>query len=402
MVAKAKNILDIFSPSKVFEKIGKFLVQGLTLGIQNNAAAAIVAVATMVTGQIALSEDLINDFIQRLDQKSIAARSRAEGLADAAKRAQQAANKTKGTKTDDRAANQITKEAKAADKQADKAEKAAKKERDAEQRRREWEQADSLGRAKIRAQDAANQLAAAKEAERNAEAARVEANALDRMARAKGLESKQRKSLRREADRLRKEAREEAEKANESLDKARDNAAEAMEWQAQAGAEAAAAYQKQFADEAKADADAEAFAKLTSAEKARQRREEAAALQAQAEANLADAKQKAYSDIEAANAIATLAMEQADRARDLLREAQDYEGEGGSGQVLDLRPTDAAALAFNSYADLYDAAYAAAARSGPTFNQYNTSPESLSASEIYRQTNNLVTFAADKVSPSAA
>jgi hypothetical protein len=65
--------------------------------------------------------------------------------------------------------------------------------------------------------------------------------------------------------------------------------------------------------------------------------------------------------------------------------------------------SDASAAAYNSYSDLYDSAYAAAAAGARVeFNQYNTSPESLSDAEIYRQTNNQLTFAADKLADAAA
>jgi hypothetical protein len=72
------------------------------------------------------------------------------------------------------------------------------------------------------------------------------------------------------------------------------------------------------------------------------------------------------------------------------------------GEVINLDQSQAAADAYNRYQDLYDAAYAAAA-AGSTieFNQYNTSPESLSDAEIYRQTNNQLTFAADKLQGAA-
>jgi len=401
----ARKLLGESSPSKVFHDIGKFLVIGLTNGIQDNAALAIQAVATMMTGQIAMADDMMNKYIQRLDQRSLAARGKAQGLAAAAKAAQAAANKTKGkdNRADDRAANQLTQAAKRADKAADAAEKKAKAERAAEARKKQWQQADELGRAKIRSADATRQLKAAKAAEQDAEAARTEANALIRQSREKDVTAKQRAKFRKDAARLRKQARQDAERANSQLKNARDSAAEAMEWQQKAGKTAASHFQEQFDAEAKAAEDAKNFEKLTAAEKAKRKREEAEAQDQMAKENLAKAKQLAYTDVEKANEIAALAMEQAARARDLLQEALDFEAEGGSGQSINLQPTEAAALAFNDYADTYSSAYAAAART-PTveFNQYNTSPESLSATEIYRQTNNLVSFAADKVTTPAA
>ena len=176
-----------------------------------------------------------------------------------------------------------------------------------------------------------------------------------------------------------------------------------MEWQQKAGKTAAESYQEQFDAQAKAAKDAEEFEKLSAAEKAKIKREEAEAKQKEADDNLKAAKQLAYSDVNAANELAQLAMDQAQQARDLLNEAIDFEAQGGSGQVLNLQPTDAAALAFNGYADTYSSAYAAAAaRPTVEFNQYNTSPESLNADQIYRQSNNLLSYAAEKVSTPAA
>lgn len=401
----AKKLLGESSPSKVFYDIGKFLVMGLTNGIQDRAATAIQAVSTMMTGQIAMADDLMNKFINKLDQRSLAARGKAQGLAAAAKRAQAAANKTKGKENrgDDQAANRLSAEARRADKAADAAEKRAKAERAAEARKKQWAAADELGKARIRSENAKRALASSKQAERDAEAARVEANALMRQSRAADVTAKQRRQFRAEANRLRKQARDDAEKANSQLKKARDNAAEAMEWQQKAGKTASESYQEQFEAEAKAAQDAKDFEKLTAAEKAKRKQEEAAAQEALAKQNLAKAKELAYTDVKAANELAALAMEQAARARELMDAALEYQAEGGSGQVVNLQPTEAASLAFNEYADLYNAAYAAAAGGNQTvFNQYNTSPESLGTDEIYRQSNNLLTFAAEKVSPSAA
>ena len=175
-------------------------------------------------------------------------------------------------------------------------------------------------------------------------------------------------------------------------------------WQKKAGEEAAEAFQKQFDAEAKADADAAAFEKLTDAEKAEKRRQQAAELQALADKHLAKAKELAYTDLDAANRLAQQALAEADQAREFLADAEQYAASGGgNGQVVNLQQSDAAALAFNDYKDTYDAAYAAAAGApNITFEQNNYSPESLSDATIYRQTNNQLTFASDKLAGAAA
>lgn len=403
MVDKAKGILDIFSPSRVFRDIGKFLVQGLTKGIQDNAASAIVAVASMVTGAIAVADDYVSKYFQKLDQQAIAARAKAQGLAAAAQKAQKSANKTK-TKEDDKAANRLSKRAKEAAKEAKKEEDEAKKARQAAARKERWQKASSAERAEIRANQAQSQLAGAKDAQRAAEAARIQAQALREQAKKAGSKE-EREALLKAAKKAREEARKQAERANKLIKDARKNSEDALKYQQMAGEEAAAKFQELFEAEAKADADAEAFEKLTDAEKAERRRQEAAALQLKAEENLAKAKEMAMTDLARANELAQLALEQAEQARALEDEAEQYAGQGGmgTGTVIDVTQSDAAASAYNNYADLYDSAFAAAA-AGPSveFNQYNTSPESLSDAEIYRQTNNQLTFASEKLAGVAA
>lgn len=443
MVEIAKKIPLIKSPSRVFMAIGKFMVDGLTIGVQDNASAAITAVASMVGGQIAVANEYISGFIQKLDQQSIAARAKAEGLALAASRASLSADrqaraadktaaeadraadkagKTKGkgddkkARKEQRAAKRKQKRATDAQKAADKIDKAATradnqataKEAKAEaakakqDRDQQFIDSDSFEKAKMRSEDAQNNLDLAKAAEGRAERARIEAAALDKQAKAKGVSPAERKRLEAEADKLRKQAKADAAKANAYLTDAKTAAADSLAWQTTAGAEAAAAFEKQFKDEAQADADAEAFEKLTDSEKAKKRRDDAAALQAKAEADLAKAKELAYTDLEAANELAAKALEEAELARQYVDDAEGYEASGGgNGTVINMTPGAEAAASFGNYTDLYDAAYAAAAASGPSveFNQYNTSPESLSDIDIYRQTDNLFTYAAGKLVP---
>lgn len=406
--AWARKILDIHSPSRVFRDIGKFIVQGLTKGIQDHAAASITAIAAMMYGSIAIANQYMNQYIQKLDQSAIAARARAEGLRKAAERAARDADKTK-TKKDDQAANDLGKDARRADRRADKAEREARKAEQAEDRKQRWENATAAERAQIRSNDTQRQISAAKEAERRAAAARAEANALDKMAKADGLTDKQRKEYEDRADRLRKEAREEAKRANELMEAARRSAASALVWQSKAGIEAFDSFQEQFDAAAQADADAAAFDQLTDAEKAVKLREKAALMQMKAEADLDKAKNLAFTDIDAANKLAQQAMDEAQAARDMLADAQDLEDNAETPGVdtppppgftnLNLEQVAAAAAAAAQRREQYDEAYnqAAGGIPGVTFNQYNTSPEALDAVTIYRQSNNLVSYASDQL-----
>lgn len=424
MIGKAKDMFKIFSPSKVFADIGKFLVQGLTQGIQNNAASAITAVASMVSGQIAVATEYMSKFIQKLDQQAIAANAKAAGLQKAAQLAAQRADeatekaaKTKKNKKDDKEAKKLQKEAKEAQKRADKAQRQAEKADDKVARARakreraeEFADASFIDKAKMRSEDAQNQMDAAKQAELNAAAKRAEAQALREAA--KDATGKDAKEMRKKADALETQAKKEAERANKLIKAARDSASEALDYQRLAGEEAARLFQEMFDAEAKADADEEAFNKLSDAEKAAERRRQADALQAKANADLQRAKELAYTDLEAANELAQQALEEADQARAYLQEAAQLElqvaqGSGASaaetgGVVVNLDPTQAAAIAFNDYEALYDAGVAAAA-AGQTvmFQQFNTSPEALNPTEVYRQTNNQLAYAAGKLQPAA-
>lgn len=449
MISKAKGMFEVFSPSRVFRNIGKFLVEGLTIGIQKNAASAITATASMVSGSIAVASAYVSDFVQRLDQQAIAAQGKALGLqraaekaakaaekaGQAADKAEQKANKTKKNKADDKAANRqqrradkaaeaaekLGNRANRADRAAVKAEEKAALAAERAERNAQFAEADTFDKAKMRSEDAAAALDAAKLAETRAQASLSEAAALEKQAKADGVTKKQRKEMLKQAEQLRKQAELQAKAANEQIKAAQTAAGDALALQKLAGDEAAAAFQKQFEDEAAQDAAEEAFEKLSAEEKAAERRRQAAALQAEANKDLQDAKQLAYSDLDAANELAAEALEQADRARQYLADAVDFDqqakdeaeaaadkaaqGAGTSNvetssRVVNLDPTEAASIAFNKYNDLYsDAAAAAAGGQTVEFNQYNTSPESLSPSELYRQTNNVVAFAAAKLQP---
>lgn len=409
MIKVAKDKLSVFSPSRVFRDIGKFIVQGLTNGIQNHAASAITAVASMVGGQISVANEYINRFIQDLDQNSIAARGKAEGLAAAAKRAQQMANKTKN-KSDDKSANRLDKRAAAAEKAAAKAESRAEAAKAAQDRKDAFNKSSTLGKAQMKSEDAQSAVDAAKRYEQRAVKALAQADALDLQARKKGVKASQRKAMEKEADQLRRQARKDAKTSNAQLEKARTAAGAALTYQKKAGDEAAAAFQKMFDAEAKADADAKAYSKLTDAEKAEVRKKQAAELEKQAALDLAAAKKLAYTDIEAANELAAKAREEADLAREYLDDAASLSAQpttpgastGAPGVTVNLDASDAAAIAMSKYSDLYDSAYAAAASDRSVeFNQYNTSPKALDPIEIYRQSNNLFTYAAEKLEPAA-
>lgn len=405
LVNKAKSMLKVFSPSRVFRDIGKFLVKGLTNGITGNAAFAIKAVASMVGGQIAVANEYVSKFIQKLDQQSIAARSKAMGLASAAQRASKAADKTK-TKTDDKAADKLASRAVKADKVATKAEAKAEAAKNKQDRQEQFRDSSTLEKAQMRSEDAQNQLDAAKRAESRANKNLVEARALDKQAKAKGVTEKQRKAFEKQADTLRAQAKVDAKSANAQLANAKKSAADALAYQKKAGDEAAAAFQAAYLSDAKAAADAATFDKLTDAEKAVERRKQADALQKKADADLAKAKKLAYTDLAAANDLASQAIDEASQARQYLDDAMQFAQSAQSATptapnataVLNLQPVDAAAMAMAQFNDLYLASSAAASADRTVqFTQYNTSPESLSPTEIYRNTNNLLTYAVDRL-----
>jgi tape measure domain-containing protein len=424
MIDKAKGMFKIFSPSRVFADIGMFVAQGLTKGIQDHAAAAVTAVASMVGGQIAIATEYISKFIQNLDQQAIAAGAKAAGLAKAAELAQRRADeatkkaqKTKKNKEDDKKAKALQKQADRAQKVADKAARAeeranAKVEAARAKRERAEQFNDStlIEKAQMRSEDAQNFLDDAKAAELNAASKRAQAQALREAARK--ANKKDAKEMREQADALEKSAADQAKRANDFIQKAKLAARDALNYQQQAGAEAARLFQEEYDAERRADEEEAAFEKMTDAEKERTRRQQAAALQAKADADLAAAKELAYTDLDAANELAQQAMDEAERARQFLADANDLanqiaQGTGTSAQdtggtVVNLDPTEAASIAFGDYSALYAAGVAAAAGGNTVqFNQYNTSPEALNPTDVYRHTNNQLAFAQDKLTPAA-
>lgn len=403
----ANKALEIFSPSRVFMRIGRFLVLGLTKGIQNNAAAAITSVASMVGGQIAIANEYISGFIQKLDQQAMAARAKAEGLAAAAEKAQRAADKTK-SKKDDKAADRLENQAEKADKKADAAEAKAEKAKEQQDRKEQFKNASYLEKAQMRSEDAQDELDAAKAAEARAAKALIQADALDKQAKAEGVTPKQRKEMQEEADRLREQAKRDAKLANKNLQDAKNSAKDALKYQKLAGAEAAAAFQEAFDADAKQAADDAAFDKMSDAEKAELRRKQAEELQKKAAEDLKKAQKLAYTDIDAANDLAALALAEADRAREYFAEAERLSattvtGGGPLGTVVNLDTSEAAAIAMREHENLYSSAAAAAAGDRTIeFNQYNTSPEAISPTEVYRQTNNLFAHAVTQLEEAAA
>lgn len=443
---------DTGSPSKKMIKLGKFMVMGLTVGIQSGAAAAILAVTSLVKGQIATARSYISGYVQKLDQQVIASRAKAEGLAKdaelanrAADRASELAQKTEKNKKDDKVA-EAQKEAaeklsEAAEKQnaaSEKMQEKADKAREAADRKAEYEKASTLEKAKMRSEDAQRQIDDAKAAEERAAKDLANARALEKAAKSGKFSKSESKELAEEAEELRKSAKKNVELSNDLIKAAKKSASDALALQKKAGAEAAAEFEKQYKAEAEADAKVDAFEKLTDAQKAVSRRKSAANLAEWSKKNLANAKKLAYTDLEAANEMAQKANEQADQAREYLKEAEGYEkavaeekaavakeiadkaeedrkqAEEDAKYVrpvnipitgttsVDVTASDAAALAFQNYADLYSTSSAAAAAGQSVqFNQYNTSPEALSPTEVYRQTNNLLTHASDKLGKAA-
>lgn len=418
-VNAVKGFLGISSPSKVFAQIGKFMTQGMSKGIQDNASAAIVAVASMVQGQIAIANELVSGYIQKLDQQAIAARGKAEGMAAAADAAAKAADrmakkaeKTKG-KADDKKAKKAQKEAEDMRDKAEKAQERATKKTSAveaakarQDREAEFYEADYFHKAEMKAEDAQNELEAAKALEQRAVKNRQAAISLEKRLEEKNLSKAERKKIEAQIEQLRADAKADAKAANAMLAASRTSAAESLEWQRKAGEQAAAEFAAQFKSEAESDAEQARFEKLSNEEKATYREKQAADLEKAAQEQLAYAQNLAYTDLEQAREEAQIAMDMAEQARNYAKEAEQFRqqqaaGTGAtvtSGSVVNLEATEAASIAMNRYSELYAASTAAAAAT-PTvqFTQYNTSPEALTPSEVYRQTNNLLNTAATRV-----
>jgi tape measure domain-containing protein len=425
----AKKLLGIGSPSKVMIPIGFSISQGVAVGIGKAAILAVAAVTDMANAIVAEGDKqtkIAERAASKQQHKAYQAQTRADLKADAAraksldaKAAQRYAQKHKKDK-------QAQKRAKAADRVAKKYQKAAdaeQKQADAAQKRagaakehaaavKRFQQADLHEKGDIRNQQA---VALADRASKSLAQAEIEAQRARELRKTDRAASKKMMKEARKDAAAAKKLSNQAKAAHKSANKYYEDEVDARIKQME---DDAAADEKAAADKAKYEA-ADAQGKsdiLTKRAIANERR--AAEQKALAEKLMKDAKKIA--DTDAATAMKYL--DQADKASQEAKDAADQAAQerqqalevlnqgGGSatGAGATIQPgrtvLEDAARAVDRYtASLQQATEMAAAQQGPVqFTQNNYSPASLSASEIYRQSRNLLSAAEIKMGLTAA
>lgn len=406
-----KTTLEIASPSKVLKAIGINMTRGFVAGIVSSLNTVVQAGAKMASDAVDTVTRMTTDAALKAD----ALAAKADALNAAAselrhKKASKAAHKrlVKEAKALERQAKRVQKQADAAQRTVDRANKA-------EDDARALAAADNQGKADIY-NERAQSAAATAEADRQKAIKLAEEADLIRRKDAKRA---------RELDKAAKSALASAEKA---AAKAKSNAITAASWAAKAvidsltevqdqlNSDKAAAdlvvklaamtdqqksdYYKQLAETKQAESDAKYASAQALLDKARA---ESATNATQAKADVAEAQK----DVEAAEA----AKQAADEAASSAQSALDAINQGSSGSSVDqaaLTMPDMTIASsrvyeaqnmFDAYAKALSATQTAASleKAPIEFNQYNTSPEALSPTEVYRQTNNLFSTAERKL-----
>jgi hypothetical protein len=451
-IDKIKDKFKIFSPSKVMEEIGVYVGRGLALGISGGgrhveaasdelASAAIDTVegalgiaspskkakwwGTQIGAGLAagLSKanfpavramlDLINSVIAAGDSTVLGkAQAQKLAVAAAAKEQQKAALAKKRADAVPKKNKKAKKAANAAaTKAANKASAAAKAAANAQtalDNAIAYRDADDKGKADI-------QQAAAKA---NADkATKLMAKAAQESAQAKALarsNAKLANALRAQALKDAKAAKAAAETARKQQNKALELYATEIKDRIQAMKDVTAAEEKAKKDQEELDAASspQAKADILNA-RAKALEDQAAARKADMEALIAKAEALANKDAVAAAKLldqadqaaadAKAAADEAAQDRQAAEQALGTDASGGTGSVGDISPSESvlqdAASIVDRYSESLAEAQIAAQADQPViqFVQNNTSPESLSVSEVYRQTNNLMSLATLKM-----
>lgn len=402
-----RKFLGIESPSKLAYYWGQMIVQGLVNGITDGIENAVGATVAFANAVVSAGNKTIAKFQKEAAKKQIAA-DRAAAKAKVSDQLAKAAEKIAKQNPKNKALQKAATDArKLADKQAAAAQAAQKKADAAAQHvssAKEFQAADEMGKGDILT---AKATALSERAVKALALANAEALA------AKKLRGKEREDML-------KAAREDAKAAKALADKSKQAQQAAAKHYAQSIKDRIKSIRDAQAADEQAVADQKAFDEADDKGKA-------AILQqrAEAEQKKADAKQKQSEDLlkaarKLAKTDAAKAQRLIDRAEKLAQEAKDAaaqaqqdqedaqnyltggsssSGSGGNSLQLSRSAMEDAASAIDRYTKSLQQAEEAAVAQQPVFQFYqtNTSPESLTDTEIYRQTRNLISAAEVKM-----
>lgn len=379
--------LEIHSPSKVFERMGFNVSDGFVKGILGSMANVIKAGKIMAQNAV----DIVSKTATMAQQKADALQAKADALREASQSKKLSKNRRQALKA---AAEAAEKQAKAAQKAIDRAEK-QKAERE------QFKKADNQSKADILNSRAKNQAEQAEKQRQEALKLAYEADLI-------------RKTDAKKARQLDEQANAALKKAQKAAKAAKDNAEVAKKYEIAAAQSNTTAIQKSL-DAARAESDIRGFG-MTDAERsvyykniidtqtevAQKKYAEAQTLLEKAKAEASTNAAQAAKDNAAAQSALDAAQAAAQKASEAAQAAgQSADAMSGSSenpfQMPDINIVSSnvygAQNMFEAYAKaLATTSEAASVDNSTTVNltQNNTSPKALSPTEIYRQTNNLL------------
>ena len=410
----AKKVLGINSPSKVFEKIGHGIGEGMAAGVRKSTKIGIDATIKMANAIIAAGNKAVARAQKQARGRQTAAyraQAQADIKADEAREAAKFARQNKKDKAAQRRAKRLQQQADKSQKHADKAQAIADRAAQHVQDTKTFQEADLHGKgdikneAAVQLSDRANQVMqkANAESDRAHELMKTNRKAARALLAQAEKDAKRARELAKQARQAHKDANKYyAQEVNDRIKQMQDDAA----------ADEKAKKDQEAYDAADAQGKSDILNKRADANEAK-----ADALKKQAAAWIAQAKRLAKTDAakamklldqaqqatEDAQAAADQAADERKQAEQVLTEGNSTTSGGGSTGGGTIQPSksileDAASAVDRYTASLQEAMALQAAQQGVMqFVQNNYSPEALSAAEIYRQGKNLVSAAEIKM-----
>lgn len=434
-----RKVLGIDSPSKVAADIGHAVGEGLAKGISESTGKAIAAVIKMANDVIAAGNKAVlhaQRHARRLQSHAYLLSAQADLKADRAQEAARAARQRqkdrdakaraaqhyadqhkqdkaaqarakklqKQSDVSEKQANKLQKQADAAQKRADKAQKQADRAAQHVEDVRAFQEADLHGKGDIRNDQA---VALADRADQvmqkaNAEAERARELMKTNHKAGRALLKQAEKDAKR-ARELAKQARQAHKDANKFYEREVDDRIKQLE--KDAAADEKAKKDQEAYDAADAQGKSDILTKRAEASEARAKEQKALAekLMHQAKRLAGKDAAKAMKLLDRAEKASQAAKDAADQATQEREQAESVLNEGSTGGTggtgATIEPSrsvlEDAAKAVDRYTEslLFASQAAAAAQGTIQFNQNNYSPEALSASEVYRQSKNLLSSA---------
>lgn len=434
-----RKVLGIESPSKVTQEIGHNVGEGLAKGISESTGKAIAAVIKMANDVIAAGNKAVlkaQRHARKLQSHAYALTAQADLKADRAQEAARAARQRQKDRDEkaraaskyaaqhkqdkaaqkrakhlqnlsdvsEKQANKLQKQADAAQKRADRAQSRADRAAQHVEDVRAFQEADLHGKGDIRNEAAVRLADRADQVMQKANAEAERAHELMKTNHKAGRALlKQAEKDAKQARALAKQARQAHREANKFYEREVDDRIKQLE--KDAAADEKARKDQEAYDAADAQGKSDILTKRAEASEARAKEQKALAekLMQQAKRLAGKDAARAMKLLDRAEKASQAAKDAADQATQEREQAESVLGEGSTGGTggtgATIEPSrsvlEDAAKAVDRYTQslLFASQSAAAAEGTIQFTQNNYSPEALSASEVYRQSKNLLSSA---------